>query len=253
MKPNWRCHLAVILLIIALVNSIALNFLLFRQGQWYYLMLSSSNLDPLGLSFYPMDDEQSPPHSNQRRVVFLGDSRAADWPAPDLAQFEFVNRGIGNQTSAQVAQRFDYHVKPLQPDIVVVQVGINDLKTLPLFPGQKQSIIAHCKENIQQMAIRSNRLGTTVVLTTIFPAGKVPIERSPFWSDDVRLAVDEVNRYIRSLAGEKVIVFDAFAVLASEGGTIRPEYSQDTLHLNARGYEKLNVELARLLTTLDLR
>jgi lysophospholipase L1-like esterase len=45
--------------------------------------------------------------------------------------FSFVNRGINTQTSAQVLGRFDKHVVPLHPNIVIVQVGINDLKTIP--------------------------------------------------------------------------------------------------------------------------
>jgi len=65
-------------------------------------------------------------------VVFFGDSRAYDWPAPSgLEGLEFVNRGIGNQTTAQVLGRFEAHIAPLHPQVVVLQVGINDLKLIP--------------------------------------------------------------------------------------------------------------------------
>lgn len=40
----------------------------------------------------------------------------------------------GAQTSAQVVWRFAEHIAPLQPDKIILQVGINDLKTIPLFP-----------------------------------------------------------------------------------------------------------------------
>ncbi len=53
----------------------------------------------------------------------------------------FVNRGIGNQTTAQVLGHFHAHVAPLHPQTIILQVGINDLKTIPLFPEQAETII----------------------------------------------------------------------------------------------------------------
>jgi len=109
-------------------------------------------------------------------------------------------------------------VEPLQPQVIVVQVGINDLKAIPLFLQRKARIIANCQENIAQIVAHSTDLRATTILTTIFAVGKVPVQRRPFWSDDVALAVDEVNAYIRSLEGQDVIVFDAFSVLADHRG-----------------------------------
>jgi len=247
MKSNIRCFLMVAFLLAVLAISLALNGFLFNRGRQYYLELNETRLDPLGLNYYPT--------ANPRRqtVVFFGDSRAASWPSPDLECFEFVNRGIGSQTSAQVVQRFDYHVRPLQPQVVVVQVGINDLKTLPLFPERKALIVANCRKNIQKVVERAGDLGATVILTTVFPVGQVPIERRLFWSEDVALAIEEVNGYIVSLAGENVVIFDAFSVLADDSGMVRPEYSKDLLHLNAAGYEALNGELLSVLRGLGGR
>jgi lysophospholipase L1-like esterase len=72
----------------------------------------------------------------------------------------------------------------------------------------------------------------------------------PFWSDDVPIAVDEVNADLRSWEGEKVIVLDAFSLLADEQGTTRSAYSQDLLHLSAAGYEALNEALVPVLATV---
>lgn len=47
-----------------------------------------------------------------------------------LLQVEFINRGIGGQTSTQVAERFDANIAPLQPDVLVVRVCVNDLHIL---------------------------------------------------------------------------------------------------------------------------
>ncbi|MCP4540058.1 MAG: SGNH/GDSL hydrolase family protein [Chloroflexi bacterium] len=244
-------HFAIGLLLVLLLISVALNYYLFNRGRAYYLQVNAVRLDPLGLDYYDVSsDQQDATNPDLTTVVFFGDSRAASWPAPSVDRFEFINRGIGSQTSVQTVSRLEYHVKPLRPQIIVVQVGINNLKTIPLFPEQKGAIIADCKEDIRQIVHESGKLGTTVILTTIFPFGQVPIERRPFWSDDVVLAVEEINAYIRSLEGERVRVFDAYSVLLGEGGAINPEYSRNLLHLNATGYKTLNKELERFLTAV---
>jgi lysophospholipase L1-like esterase len=252
MKAHRRFLVVIIPLLAVLLGSMALNYLFYQRGRHYYLQLNATRLDPLGLNYYSTEPDQGElTNAELITVVFFGDSRAANWPAPDLEPFEFINRGVGSQTSEQALGRFEYHIKPLRPQVIIVQVGINDLKTIPLFPGRKGSIIADCEESIGQIVEASTEMGATVVLTTIFPLGKVPIERKPFWSGDVAWAIDEVNEYIRSLEGKGVIVFDAYAALVGENGIIEPGYSQDLLHLNAAGYERLNHELVKALQGLD--
>ena len=248
MKSRNLLVFTVCLLAILLISSLGLNCFLYYRGRSYYLQLNLLSLDPLGLDYYETASElQGADTSDLPLVTFFGDSRAASWPAPEVDTFEFVNRGIGAQTSEQAVLRFDYHVKPLDSDVIVIQIGINDLKTIPLFPERKDSIIGNCKDNIQQIVERSTDLGAVVIVSTIFPIGEVPIERRPFWSDDVAEAIDEVNAYIRSLEGEGVVVFDAYSILVDENGVTDSEYSQDLLHLNDTGYARLNDELVRVL------
>lgn len=238
-----------LLFLIALLVSLAFNVLLFLQARHYYLLLSKTNLDPLGLHTF---SNNSLPHNNATAstatVVFFGDSRAEMWLAPaNLKGFSFINRGIGSQTSAQVLGRFNEHILPLDPNIIIVQVGINDLKTIPLFPEQKAAIITNCKTNIQQVVARSINSGATVILTTIFPIGPVPLTRQPFWSPDIAQAVDQVNAYLDSLKARNVLILDAYSLLA-EKKRVQSNYVYDTLHINKRGYEKLNQELTNMLS-----
>lgn len=249
MKSN-RILVIIIGLLLALTLSMFLNFFLFNQGQQYYHQLNLTRLDPLGLSVYPPQNDEST-NSEKLRVVLFGDSRAYQWPEPaSLEPFEFINRGIGAQTSTQVVERFDEHVVPLRPDIVLIQMGINDLKTLPLFPHLKSWIISNCKDNIKRSVQEARSQGATVIVTTIFPLGKLPLERSLFWSDDVGQAIEEVNQYIYSLEAERVIIFDTREVLADDKGLVQEEYSWDFLHLNEIGYEALNKKLVNILEEL---
>jgi lysophospholipase L1-like esterase len=252
MRTSPRPHaLLICLLALLLAISIAANWFLYRQGRLYYAQLNGLRLDPLGLSHYSATPEQPVTGPNQVTVVLFGDSRAAQWPAPVLDGFVFVNRGIGSETSAQSLQRFDAHVPPLAPDVVVIQTGINDLKTIPLFPENTEAIVANCQANIEQIVDKVLALDAQVILTTVFPVGKVPLERRLFWSQDVVLALDQVNAYIRSQEKPGVTVLDTFAVLADESGSLRSAYSLDMLHLNAVGYEVLSQELVEALESLN--
>ncbi len=253
MKSVHRLRLVIIFLSIALLVSTMLNWFLFIQGKEYYLQLNETRLDPLGLEHYPSENRQNITDHGKTSVVFFGDSRVAYWPAPpNLPQFQFINRGIGAQTSAQTVQRFDYHVKPLAPQIIIVQICINDLKTIPLFPTRKETIIAKCKENIQNIVTQSIDIGAIVILTTLFPIGKVPIERKLFWSSDVAKSIDEVNGYIYSLQSPNVIIFDTYSILADKG-VAQDKVAQDLLHLNRMGYDALNRELGHILTNIKYR
>lgn len=241
----------IAILTLALAISIFFNFFLFHQGQNYYHQLNQTRLDPLGLNNYPAGINKSS-NPGKLRVVFFGDSRAYQWPEPTgFERFEFINRGIGAQTSSQVVERFDEHINPLQPDVLLVQVCINDLKTIPLFPNLKSSIISNCKNNIKRIVLEAQKQEITVILTTVFPLGKLPLERRLFWSEDVARAIEEVNQFIISQTAEKVIIFDTCRTLANDKGMVKEEYSRDFLHLNKTGYETLNRGLESILKELE--
>ncbi|MBL1177487.1 MAG: SGNH/GDSL hydrolase family protein [Pantanalinema sp. GBBB05] len=235
--------------LVLLGGSIFLNFLLFSQAKKYYIELNETRLDPLGFSYYPTQ-LQSVTATDRFRVVFFGDSRAASWTAPQLQRYEFINRGIASQTSVQTVQRFSAHVQSLKPQVVVIQVGVNDLKTIALFPDRRDAIVTTCQDNIKRLVEASRNLGAVVIITTIFPAGKVPIQRRPFWSDDIGQAIQAVNAYIATLANERVIVLDTFPMLADSQGIMMQQYSVDELHLNHQGYAKLNQKLVPLLDSI---
>jgi lysophospholipase L1-like esterase len=168
-----------------------------------------------------------------------------------LGRFRFINRGIAAQTSAQALGRFEEDVVPLSPDVVVVQVGINDLSAIPLFPDRKEAIVAACAGNIEALVGRARATGATVILTTIFPLGDVPPERRLFEPAGMGEAVAEVNEHLRSLEGEGVILMDTAAVLVDEQGRVGAAYSEDLLHLTPAAYEALNGVLEGLLRRVE--
>jgi lysophospholipase L1-like esterase len=231
-------------------SSIFINFLLYSRAKQYYFELNQTRLDPLGLDYYAQNLQQVA-NPTKARVVLFGDSRAASWLSPEIDGYEFINRGIPSQTSIQTIERFSAHVRPLKPNIVVIQVGVNDLKTIALFPERKQEIIANCQANIKRLVGETRSLGAIAIVTTIFPVGEVPLERKPFWSDDIAVAVKQVNTYIATLADDKTTVFDTFSLLANDRGMMLDKYRSDELHLNPQGYAVLDRELVKQIGKLD--
>lgn len=204
-------------------------------------------LDPLGLRWFPKESQRPP----GRLVISFGDSRAAHWPPfSELASISQINRGIAGQTTAQILGRLEPHVLSLHPDVVVLQAGSNDLKTVSLFPEITEEIVENCIGNLRAITESITASGGTVVLTTVFPHGKIPLQRRPFFDRRVAEATRRVNDGIRTMAGPKVIIMDCDTILAETDGFIRPEYSRDLLHLTPAGYAALNKKLAPILSDI---
>lgn len=238
------------LLLIVILGLFITNVSLYRELRKFYVLLYNSQLDPIGLSYFREDAGQIT--SDKPIVVFYGDSRAAQWVAPQTDDYAFINRGIGNQTSAQVLLRFEEHIQPLQPDVIILQVCVNDLKTIPLFPELKGEIISACENNIEAIIQKSRDLDSVVILTTVFPtSGKVPLARKLVWSDEVYEAIDQVNVFLLKYQAEDVIVFDSSGMLSNSAGNTKSEYTRDLPHLNSNGYDALNSELLTILESLN--
>lgn len=200
-----------------------------------------------------------PMRQNAQVVVFLGDSRARWWPAPALSADApaalFLNRGIGFDMSSRVLQRLSAHVVPLRPDIVVLQVGVNDLRNILLEPENSMATIVQCQTNIERIVNQLHAHGIHVILSTIFPVARVssPDDRS-FWglpadgvAEQIAAAIASVNEPLFSLHNAGITVFDTHAVLCNEHGFLGERYRVDGLHLNEAGYAALNHQLVDLL------
>jgi lysophospholipase L1-like esterase len=244
-RRRLRRFVLPVLLLALLAGALAGDVLLYQQASDSYRRLSETELDPYGLK-HPHFPADAPAARELPVLLFFGDSRALYWPAPPVAGWRVINRGIGGQTTEQVRGRFDANVTPASPRILVLQAGINDLKAIPLLPWRRDEIVGDCKANLHEIVARARAAGATVIVSTIFPPGEVPLERKPQWSPDIEKAVEEVNADLRSMASDRVIVFDSWKIL-EDHGRLRDGYGLDTLHLSPAGYEALNAQLQNVL------
>src|ERR1700677_1573907 len=196
-RPGMGVVVTILALIAALGASVVANVVLGRQALRFEEQAAAIRLDPGGHKTFggaPVPVDPLPV------LVLFGDSRAAMWSSPSSTPFRVVNRGIGYQTTAQIRMRVESDVIPLHPAAVVLEAGVNDLKTIAQFPDRRGEIVADCEANLRAIVDACRAAGATVVVVSVFDVGDVALWRRPFWSDDVRAAVREDNAFLTGLA-----------------------------------------------------
>lgn len=152
-------------------------------------------------------------------LVFLGDSHIAgcEW-----AEFfpGALNRGIGGDTSAGVLKRIS-SITQLQPRVLFVQIGSNDLPNLGLSP---EETVANVGSIVAE--IRRSSPATVIVLQ-----GNLPT-----WSTKNNLSARKVNRGLETLADGKRIVYVDLYTPFLEGTALDRTLTYDGNHLNGDGY-----------------
>ena len=180
------------------------------------------------------------------RVLFLGDSRAAAWPALAPDRFRTLNVGVDGETTTQVRHRTAAVLARETPAVVVIQAGINDLKIIGVDAAAAPTLIQECRTNLAVLVLESRAAGAQVILTLIFPAGPVDRRRRLVWSTQIDTAVREVNAALTEQfsATPGVWLMDPEKILRPAN---RTEDYQDTLHLRPAAYEKLQTALLPLI------
>lgn len=182
-------------------------------------------------------------------LIIIGDSRAEQWVFDEsFNSLEIKNLGVGGHTSRQALLRSKLILPSYKPRNIIIQVGINDLKNIPLLSIQVPSIIDMCKENITNLVILAKSTGAeNIILTSIFPPGTIPFYRKPFWSKSIEKAIIEINSHIESLAINGVKYLDAHSILSNEQGIAKKIYQRDFLHIRKNGYNQINYILQPML------
>jgi lysophospholipase L1-like esterase len=173
-----------------------------------------------------------PAAAGENRVVFMGDSITEGWhfDAPDspFLNKPYVNRGISGQTSPQMLVRFRQDVIDLQPKVVVILAGTNDIagNTGPMTVEQTE-------ENVASMADLAAANHIRVVLCSVLPAFDFP------WKPGLEPApkIDLVNAWMRGYAAAKGYVYVDYHSAMKDGRDGLPaNLSGDGVHPKPAGY-----------------
>ena len=180
------------------------------------------------------------PAKSERRVVFIGDSIFDSWDDPKYGGFfpgkPYVDRGISGQTTPQMLIRFRQDVIALQPKVVVILAGTNDIagNTGPM----SREAIADNLVSMSELA-RANKI--RVVLASVMPISDYgKREGKPIIQSERRSPerIKALNEWIKKYAADtKAIYLDYYSALVDDKGFLKNELSADGLHPNQQGYE----------------
>jgi len=174
------------------------------------------------------------PAAGQARVVFMGDSITDAWPEMSPALFAnpaYVGRGISAQTTPHMLVRMRSDVIRLQPAVVVILAGTNDIAG-----NTGPATVAQITDNIESMAQLARANGIRVVLASVLPASRY------YWNPAQRPAATIValNASLRALAARAGHVYlDLHTPLADAEGGLPKALSDDGVHPSRAGYEAM--------------
>ncbi len=181
------------------------------------------------------------PGKDEARVVFMGDSITDSWDDPKYGGFfpgqPYIDRGISGQTTPQMLIRFRPDVIALEPKIVVILAGTNDIagNTGPMS-------LAAIEDNLTSMFDLAHANGIRVVFASVLPISDYektkdgqPIIRSKQRPPEQILALNAWMKKYAALHGQ--IYLDYYSAMADDKGFLKEELSEDGLHPNQKGYD----------------
>ena len=166
------------------------------------------------------------------KMVFMGNSITEGWKLFDPNFFNstnYVNRGIGGQTTPQMLIRFKQDVLDLKPKGVVILAGTNDIagNTGPMS-------IQEIYNQIESMAGLAALNKIEVFLCSVLPVYDYP------WKPGLKPApkIVALNEMLKTLAGEKNYLYiDYFSEMSDDKNGLKASLGADGVHPNEKGYE----------------
>ncbi|MDA0683582.1 MAG: GDSL-type esterase/lipase family protein [Bacteroidetes bacterium] len=186
------------------------------------------------------------PADGERRVAFMGDSITEGWSElyPDFFEDQpFINRGIGGQVTAQMLLRFREDVLDLNPSIVFILAGTNDI-ALNQGPIPLETVAGH----IESMAELAWANGVDPVICSVLPASHYP------WREgvDPSTEIPKLNAMLQAYAQKMGFRYlDYFGAMTDGNNGLQADLTSDAVHLTEAGYARLSELATAMLTTFE--
>ena len=165
--------------------------------------------------------------------MFMGNSITEFWKTIDGEFFaknkSYIDRGISAQTTPQMLVRFRDDVINLNPSVVVILAGTNDIAG-----NTGPTTIENIFGNIVSMAELAKANKIKVILCSVLPVYDYS------WSPGLEPAekIVKLNAMLQSYSKKNKIVYvDFHSALSDEKKGMKAEYSPDGVHPNLKGYK----------------
>lgn len=212
---------------------IGLTFLFISNSIMAQKKINDSWIDWANFKKYEADNNKvEPPVKNETRVVFMGNSIFEGWIRlrPEFFSGKpYFDRGISGQTTPQMLLRMYDDVIALQPDIMVLKAGINDIAE-----NNASYNPDHTLDNIKAMAQLARFNKIKVILCSVLPASDFKW-RPGLQPGDKVIALNEA---IKKFATEnKFYYLDLYSAVVDDNKGMRKEYASDGVHPTVEGYK----------------
>lgn len=164
----------------------------------------------------------------EKTIIFLGDSITECF---DLGKFfpnyKLINKGKSGDTTIDILNRLEKSVFMLNPFMLFLLIGTNDLELLNSTPEEVISNI-----NLILKRIKDYNKDIIINLISIFPVNQ-PIK--PFSVGKRKNKdINTINKSIKMI--KDVTYLDINKLLKDEKGLLNKEYTYDGIHINEKGY-----------------
>jgi len=177
-----------------------------------------------------------PPAPGENRVVFFGDSITDIWHIDEYFPGKpYVNRGIGGQTTPQMLVRFRQDVIDLQPKVVMILAGTNDIagNTGPMR-------VEDIEANYASLAELARAHDIKVIYSSVLPVHNYTPKSQDFFAQRSPEKILALNRWLKdycATASNGCVYLDYFSALVDDKGLMKKDLADDGLHPNAAGYK----------------
>ena len=176
------------------------------------------------------------PAAGEKRIVFMGNSITQCWSDSDPDFFKgrpYINRGISGQTTPQMLIRFRQDVISLNPAVVVILAGTNDIAG-NTGPSTLEMIV----DNISSMAELARVHGIKVIICSVLPAFDYP------WKPGLKpnQKIPALNTMLKKYADDNGFAYlDFFAAMVGEKNGMKKDLTYDGVHPTLAGYKVMEL------------
>lgn len=180
------------------------------------------------------DAKLGPPPAGENRIVFFGDSITDMWKLDDSFPGKpYINRGIGGQATPQMLVRFRQDVIDLQPKVVLILAGTNDIAGNS-GPMRNEDI----ESNYASMAELARVHGIKVIYASVLPVHNYTERSKDFFAQRSQARILALNDWLKDYCSKgNCSYLDYFSALVDEKGMLKRDLAEDGLHPNDAGHK----------------
>src|SRR6202051_773384 len=163
-----------------------------------------------------------PPATGENRVVCFGDSITDLWPIGEYFPGKpYINRGIGGQTTPQMLVRFRQDVIDLQPKVVIILAGTNDIAG-NTGPMRLEDIEA----NNPTLAELARAHDIKVIYSSVLPLHNYTPKAQDFFAQRSPEKILALNRWLKehcATASNGCTYLDYFSAVVDDKGLLKKD------------------------------